>query len=374
MKNIYQFTILKNIAVGMYVPLWILYLADLDYTLLQIGLIGAIYETIKFITEIPFGILADKYGIKFSILSSSILALITWITFTFFKSNQLFIILFGIGMWALSESFFSGAFETWIAYETKQANFSNEMYKVTRISVVSMLVGSLLGGVIYFYWFKFVFALVSILVMPLILLSFGIPNYKKNLENSFNLKSGLKLILASKKVKIIIISGFFTALTYDTISNFYPAYFKFIKLDSRFTSISFTVAAILLYFLLLYGQKKSQTNQIKHLMLIDSIGMILIFILTLGFKLTAFISNSVLLTFEDLRSPLVLDIINQEIPNEFKSTTYSINSIFDALGEIFAGIIFGIISQYFGIKIMLLSTIMGLIFSNLLYSRIKNNQ
>ncbi len=43
-----------------------------------IGFISAIYETVKFMTEVPFGILGDKYGIKFSMISSVCLAAITW--------------------------------------------------------------------------------------------------------------------------------------------------------------------------------------------------------------------------------------------------------------------------------------------------------
>ncbi|MBF0788240.1 MULTISPECIES: hypothetical protein [unclassified Streptococcus] len=139
---------------------------------------------------------------------------------------------------------FSGSFESWISKETSQVAFSDEIYRVGRISVLSMLLGSLLGGFIYYCYSRYAFLIVLILLVPLFKLSLKIPDYKVISEYKFSLRLGFRSILSSRKIRFIIISGFFIALTYDTISNFYPAYFKNIGLDSRYTSISFTVAAI----------------------------------------------------------------------------------------------------------------------------------
>ncbi|MCQ9211370.1 hypothetical protein [Streptococcus sp. B01] len=67
-------------------------------------------------------------------------------------------------------------------------------------------------------------------------------------------------------------------------------------------------------------------------------------ILSLGGKVSSFVCNSLLLTFEDLRNPIVLDIINKEVPDDYKTTTYSINAIVNSIGEIIAGIIFGVLA------------------------------
>ena len=374
MEDIKKFTIIKGIASGLYIPIWILYLTDLGYSLVEIGLIGAVYETVKFITEVPFGVLGDKYGIRFSLTNSILLAIITWVMFFVLVPKNIILVICAVSLWALSESFFSGSFETWISKETSQAAFSDEMYKIGKISVASMLIGSLLGGFIYYYYNRYAFLIVVILLLPLVNISLKISNYKLVGEDKFSLQSGFRLILSSVKVRLIIISGFFTALTYDTISNFYPAYFKNIGLDSRYTAISFTIAAILLFFLLIFSQKISKLyTDRKYLIIIDSIGILLIMILSLGVKVSSFVCNSLLLTFEDLRNPIVLDIINKEISDEYKNTTYSVNAIVNSIGEIVAGIIFGFIAQIYGLSIMFLLAALGLVASIFLYSKIANS-
>lgn len=371
MYNIKKFTIIKGISSGLYVPIWILYLTDLGYSLVEIGLISAIYEAVKFITEVPFGIIGDKYGIKFSMISSVCLAMLTWGSFYLLTPKNIVLVVIAVSLWALSESFFSGSFETWISNETTKAAFSDEMYKVSKISVLSMLFGSLLGGFIYYYYSRYAFLFVVILLLPLFIISLNMSNYKAVSEKEFSLKSGFSSILSSKKVKLIIISGFFTALTYDTVSNFYPTYFRNIGLDSRFISISFTLAAILLFLLLNFSQKASKLYTYKkYLILIDSIGIFLIIILSLGIKFSSFVCNSLLLTFEDLRNPIVLDVINKEVPDKYKNTTYSVNAIVNSIGEIVAGIIFGFIAQSYGLPIMFLIASIGLMVSIFLYSKL----
>lgn len=373
MNAIKKFTVIKGLASGVYVPIWILYLADLGYSLFEIGLIGAIYETVKFTTEVPFGILGDKYGIKFSMNSSVFLGLVTWLLFFSFSTENIFLPILGVSFWALSESFFSGTFETWVSKESSKEIFSDEMYRISKVSVISMLIGSLLGGFIYYYYSGYVFLFVFVLLTPLLSISLKMSNYRTISEQKFSIKSGFRKIFSSSKITLIIMSGFFTALTYDTISNFYPAYFKEIGLDSRYTSVSYTSAAILLFLLLTFSQKlnKILNNNKKYLMLVDSIGILLVIVLSLGFKISSFISNSLLLTFEDLRNPIVLDIINKEVPDEYKNTTYSVNSIVNSIGEIVAGIIFGSIAQYYGLSTMFLIASLGLLFSLFLYSRLQ---
>ena len=109
------------------------------------------------------------------------------------------------------------------------------------------------------------------------------------------------------------------------------------------------------------------------MIIIDSIGILLIMILSLGVKVSSFVCNSLLLTFEDLRNPIVLDIINKEISDEYKNTTYSVNAIVNSIGEIVAGIIFGFIAQIYGLSIMFLLAALGLVASIFLYSKIANS-
>lgn len=70
MRTIQFFAVLRGLAMGLFSPIWILYLVDQGYDLLQIGLLGTIFEIAKLIFEVPSGTFADRYGIKLSIAGS----------------------------------------------------------------------------------------------------------------------------------------------------------------------------------------------------------------------------------------------------------------------------------------------------------------
>lgn len=50
MSIFYSFSALRGLAMGIFSPIWILYLISKDYDFLQIGLMGAVLE----IAKLPF--------------------------------------------------------------------------------------------------------------------------------------------------------------------------------------------------------------------------------------------------------------------------------------------------------------------------------
>ncbi|EGQ3901552.1 MFS transporter, partial [Staphylococcus pseudintermedius] len=83
MKNLYIVSLLRGITIGFYAPIWIIYLYNSGYNLFLLGVIGTVFEIMKFVFEIPSGAISDKFGIKYNLIASFICLSITWLLFPF---------------------------------------------------------------------------------------------------------------------------------------------------------------------------------------------------------------------------------------------------------------------------------------------------
>lgn len=133
MSIFYSFSALRGLAMGIFSPIWILYLISKDYDFLQIGLMGAVLEIAKLIFEVPSGVFADRYGIKISIASSFFFSILTWAFFPFIDSAAICIL--AMIIWALSDSLISGSFETWMSRVAGEDRFGKEMMKNTQLLI-----------------------------------------------------------------------------------------------------------------------------------------------------------------------------------------------------------------------------------------------
>ncbi|KHF27375.1 Major Facilitator Superfamily protein [Anoxybacillus sp. BCO1] len=134
---------------GLFSPIWILYLVDQGYDLLQIGLLGTIFEIAKLIFEVPSGTFADRYGIKLSIAGSFFLSVVTWAFFPFI--DTLIICILAMIIWALSDALISGSLETWMSRVVGEERFGKEVMKNTQILIAFIVVGSIISGYLYSY-------------------------------------------------------------------------------------------------------------------------------------------------------------------------------------------------------------------------------
>lgn len=131
MKKLYIVSLLRGITIGFYAPIWIIYLYNSGYNLFLLGVIGTVFEIMKFIFEIPSGAISDKFGIKYNLITSFICLSITWFLFPFSSNGMILIIL--LLTWTLSETLFSGTFESWINQEVRQSEFSRTLFNNTKI-------------------------------------------------------------------------------------------------------------------------------------------------------------------------------------------------------------------------------------------------
>ncbi|WP_323703292.1 MFS transporter [Mammaliicoccus sp. Dog046] len=379
MKELYIVSLLRGITIGFYAPIWIIYLYNSGYNLFLLGVIGTVFEIMKFIFEVPSGAIADKFGIKSNLITSFICLSITWLLFPL--SSNVLILITLLLTWALSETLFSGTFESWISQVVKPNEFSKVLFNNTKIFILFIIIISPLSGILYKVneFLPFALAGMSSLILTLYLITFvKISKNKQHVteENQSSIvdiiKNSSVTLLKNKRTLNIIIASFFFAFVIDTIDRYWQPYFQHINIDEATFGFVTTVGGIALLILLhMFSMFDKQLNQVpeKYNVLITFIAILLILLLSIGKKVVAFISISLVTIADDLMNALINNALNQEMSNKSTSmaTIFSLNGASGALGEILSGIIFGFIILKLGYNLTFIICSALLVIPLLLY-------
>ncbi|MDA1478077.1 MFS transporter [Bacillus changyiensis] len=359
MRVFYLFSSLRGLAMGLFLPIWILYLADCGFDLLTIGLLGTVFEVAKLIFEIPSGTFADRFGVKLSITGSLLFSALTWALFPL--SDTFIICLIAMVTWALSDALISGSFQTWMSRETGTEQFGKEMMKNTQVMIIFTTSSSIASGFLYSANQILPFILTASVYIFWYLWSLfyiRVPEVKEDepydsQETFFQiLTRSLTLILNKRRVMLIVIAGFFSALTYDTIARYWQPYLETIGFSPKTLGLVMAFAGLCTFILLTLMLKVEQMIDRKSmtvLTIIETSGMILTGLLAIGVKPIGLASTSILLAIEDVREPVVYHYLNQLFPDQYKTTLFSVHSGVGAAGEILSGVIFGVIAVKFGL-------------------------
>ncbi|EHV5283753.1 MFS transporter, partial [Staphylococcus pseudintermedius] len=155
-------------------------------------------------------------------------------------------------------------------------------------------------------------------------------------------------MLKNKRTMNIIIASFFFAFVIDTIDRYWQPFFQHIHIDEGIFGFVTTVGGLTLLLLLhIFSVFDNQLNRVpeRYNILITFISILLILLLSIGKKVAAFFSVSLVTIADDLMNILINNAINQEMSNKSTSmaTIFSLNGASGALGEILSGILFGFI-------------------------------
>lgn len=375
MNIVYLLSALRGLAMGLFAPVWILNLAERGFDLLEIGLFGTLFEIAKLLFEVPTGMFVDKYGIKRGILGSFFCSVITWGLFPFMQSAVLLMAV--MILWALAEALVSGTFETWISRVVQEGHFGKAMMRNTRIMIVTIIVGSISSGILYRHRSFLPFLLVVGTYAVLLLLTFLLPHvparigqqseqatYRQMIGNS------LRIVIGHRRVALIVVAGFFSAMTYDAIARYWQPYLHGYGFDAQMLGYVMAVSGVIAFFLLTFTVRASHLigkHTLLSLTVVEGTGMMLILANVIGLKPLRIIATPVLLAVEDIRNPIVDSYLNKFFPDSYKATLFSINAGVGAAGEILSGVVFGLLAARFGLVITFLAAATGLIPSILIY-------
>jgi MFS transporter, DHA3 family, tetracycline resistance protein len=127
-------------------PTWVVmsvYLvSELDLSPLQLVLMGTAMEGAVFLFEIPTGVVADTYSRRLSLIVGYLGMGVTWILVGVFSAPLLIIVLWGL--WGLSYTFTSGAYEAWITDEVGVDKVGRLFLRGARLGYLGAVLGLIL--------------------------------------------------------------------------------------------------------------------------------------------------------------------------------------------------------------------------------------
>lgn len=201
-KTLLQYYLLINGLYACGIGIWsgtiYLYMKAVHYSYGQINLFLVIFWITSFLTEIPMGRLADKYGqLKVGMLSCIIRSL--GLLSIAISNLNITYLMFGAILTALGQSMYSGSLDSWIVNQTQGASinldklFARKSLIVATATMISGYIGSQYLGNINLKYPIIIGAFLLLLPIPIfIILDHRFVNFKQNITLK-SLKVTLKL-------------------------------------------------------------------------------------------------------------------------------------------------------------------------------------
>lgn len=342
MKNNIKIAYIITFLSDLYFPIsiWLFYYLNfLDFK--QIGILTAVKLISSNLFEVPTGVFADLVGRKKSIIISFSLYGLVMLGFANISAFWMFIVLDIFK--ALSNAFFSGSLEALVYDSLKSENQEGTYDKVVAnmesISWVGLFLSSVIGGYIYFYWYRSPYVIQSVLYFLTAIIATGLveprlDSKKYNLADAFKYNFvGFQQLFASPKISQISIvfitigAGYFFASEMLGMSQIIEY-----GIDSRGAGILFGTGYIISAVASQFYPRLRKLFGAKKLLYVTTAILLGSFLLAKwvglffgAFLIMARISSST--TFRNTRS----SIINSLIDSKSRATTISTLSLLSQL-------------------------------------------
>ena len=375
--RVYSFILLLNSYItGLLVPVFSLLLIDKGATLSKLSILIGIYSFSVIVLELPTGIMADIIGRKKTFCLSLIVSLI--FSVVILLSNGLVILYIGMLLYGLNRAISSGSFEA-LFIDSYINEFGKDRLHVvtTRINVIDTLglsAGALTGGYLpeisskYFSSIgMYDLSLIVRIILIFIILIFAMVYIKETVVNENkkqislleHIKNSSNIVIENKNIICIFISVFSTGFLFSSLETYWQPHF--ISLMPNNDAMFLLGVMAFIYFAaamagnIIYGRVFSKLNTKKMYMLLRSILAMVLIITALQTNMVLFmVFYSLIYLFFGMANIPESVILNREIPNEFRASVLSLNSLILQIGVLFGSFINSIIINY--------STIPGLWF------------
>ena len=355
-SNIWKLSILRGLAFAWFpIPTIILFYQSHGVNLEQAVLLKTILSLSILFLEVPSGYIADRLGRKFCLIVGSTVWLGGWLCYCTGNSFTAFAIaeiLSGVAV-----SLISGA-DTAIAYETLLELNRESFYRTLEgrfvaIAGISEAVCGLIGAAVAEINLVYPFYLQTVCLVFYLCLSLTLVEPKQHVETTNINQVQLTTIITDVFIKrpnlrwLILLNSTFSTATF-LIVWLSQGYFQEINLP--ITAMGWTWAI----FHLLMSLASVNARRIENLLGIKKALLILILLLGAAYIFLGSISTMQGIVFialiyivRGVRSPLTLNLINQQVPSAIRATVLSLSSFTFHLGfAIFAPAIGAISSAY----------------------------
>lgn len=350
-RNIYLMYIIVFLqGFVFYGPIATVFRENRGVSIYQIFLIESISMILIMLFEVPWGIFADKFGYKKTLVISNFIFFISKIVF--FKANSFWIFLFERILLSISISGLSGC-DTALIYLSLDENQNSE--RVFGRYVWFSNIGFLLGSMISTYIINISIDLTAYYTIIPYGIAFGVSLFLKNITDEVtkkeNVKSkfkySLKHVAANKYIIIFLVGISLVKEVVQSITVFLNQQ-QYIKsgIDIRY----FGILLVAIQFMKLISVKSyklsNMIGQIKSInMLTIAVFISSSILIIISNAILSFLCVSVISIGMAIMEPMIIDIKNKSISSGNRATILSIYSMIESITSSIINPIIGFVSN-----------------------------
>jgi hypothetical protein len=361
MPYCHAYALLRGLSLGLCLPIHELFLCENGCPMLHIGLLGTVAESCKLVCELPTGKITAAYGARYSLIWASVLAAICW-TGYFVSSGQLVFYYACAVLMGASEAFLTGSMETYIIQQVPPIHATRTMLTNSRIIIAACVLSGAGSGWLYkqgvaSYFACIIFVHILSALLPLVGKSHhpAMMHMRAKLGNQVPIFTSVRYICTQKLLMRIVVTSFFVTMACDMVMRYYQPLLLDRAIDITYSGVVFTMAAIVAWFAI--GLISRYKNKILHYPFVvlgglDALGTgICILLATRGGHWSTVTLLAVLLSIEDIRSPLMKSLVLQHNTRvAHTAIILSVCATVESAAEILAGAILGWVVEAKGLN------------------------
>ncbi len=322
--------------------------------LLQIGLLGSALEITKFFMEVPTGLWSDRFGAARFLKLGNILWCLAWILFM--HPQGFYGYLAAHLLIAAAESCISGAFQSVVSIESKKQKleFSNVYRRMTALTLLSLALGSALGGVIYQKFPSWVFYLVLVCAVALFFISASVRTtlFAHSHVEIPSVGKLLRGILQNSRYFYIFLSTFFFSIVIDAVQRYWQPILSSKGIQPTLMGLLVSASTLMAFAMSARGKWFDRILDgapiSRFLISVELLVAGFIYALLFNSGLTSLVAVFAIMSIEPLRNMVVTIAFEKNAKEGQLATILSINSWLGALGESLSGVIGGFLAQKLG--------------------------
>lgn len=345
----------------------------------QISSLFFIWGLVAVISEVPTGVIADKYSRKYSLVLANLLRGIAFIIWMLSPDYAGFAA--GFVLWAIGGAFQSGSFEAYLYDHLKSIGktkqYGNIYSRSEGLTLAGMVFAYLLATLIGQDNTSLLYALSITITFICGILALLLPKERIHSEDEEQLSSGhirtaIGHVQRSPRLLRFVVTISFFGAAMGAIEEFVPLYYKEIGLSSNTIAIVLTIslAASALLTLLLRRAHEAASTRWVALVGISAVAVIAGSVLpTLYAVITFFVFMRILIAAEIAYSAS----LQHEVSSNVRATTGSLIGLADEIGGLLLISIYGLASavgeNVFAVQIYMLISFVGSMLLLLLWKK-----
>lgn len=343
----------------------------LGLSLVQFAFFQSIFLFSQLISEVPSGILGDRFSKKKIVIVGLVLLSIT--PLLTFSSNLVtdeyvyYIILCSFVLEGVGNAFLSGAddalfFES-LRSEGKEESYGKIRGKLQLISAWTLGLATFVGGGLYGITRYLPYIIQSLTLLGSMIIIISIPENQKYTRDDFNQNEGSKFkdllsvfhrMLQSSRILFMFVFTTVIVSTINVVFALLPDYFSRIGFSTSFNGAIFMAYSIIGGIVATQAYKISKIRVSKLILLISLILMVSIVFQIIPFNSTFILSFLLLYIIIDILDPIIMEMLHLWVDDNFRATVISGLSFSISLVTMLINPVIGMGIQLFNLKMTVL--------------------